>query len=523
MCLFLKRKATMKLSELRIYAEVLEQGLDFAKYLAEILPKCPVKNIYTKKLRGEIVGSDSVVDRIRKVKDVDVLLTAICGENEIPILMVEYSTAVPADDHKMQRSDVYFWASIFKVPVLKICPADKGMAQAFGGGDKITDDLEKALAFKAGAILHIIPWKNIAGKDLLDVSPDALSCIKYCDALEELLKDLLSKFGRSASHEAWYDTLYEEYAKQNAALLGKSDAVGLEKLFANSSRFTWNGQKLVVKINRFGHAMDPDRGILYFVNMLVGAENVITEIQINRSETFDAREGYRSLLDQAPHERELTKYVKEIVKTKRNVFDIENALHILCQALNLPQHLFRQTGDARLLIDDDTLYDFLIEHPSMVAKSIFFLSTKLILTDRNRNTICSIEWSVRPIEQYRKALLSANYRITPLQRLSLREAKEDIVTYASVQLYKKINCELLAVSYPGAQGDRCILNGNGRRVLRTYIDIIACQYGQNAVTVFLEECKDDVKKSFTDAAKLHLGSSATPNLMTGLKNYAKNL
>lgn len=512
----------MKISELRIYAEVLEQGLDFKKYIAKILPECPIKNIYTKKLRSEIISSDSIIDRIRKVKDVDVLLTAICGNEEIPVLMVEYSTAVPADDHKMQRSDVYFWASIFKAPVLKICPANKGMKQAFGGGDKITDDFEKALAFNAGAMLYIIPWENIADNDLLDINPEALSCIRYSDALEKLLKELLTELNYAISHESWYNSLYKKYETQHAALLGRFDKICLKNIFVDSSRFKWDGQRLIVKINRFGHAMDPDRGILYFVNMLVGAENVITEIQVNRSENFDEREGYKSLLDQAPHETELTKYIKDLIKTKHNVFDVKDALHIVFQALNLPQHLLQKTGDAQFNIKDKTLYSFLIEHPSMVAKSIFFLSTKLVLTDKNRHEICSIEWSSHPLDKYRRSLLCANYNTTQLQRLSLREAKEDIITYASVLLYKKINCDLLAVSYPGAQGDRCILNGAGRRVLRTYVDIVACQYNKNAITVFLEECKDDVRKSLTDVTKLHQ-ILESPQYYDGLKKLCKKL
>lgn len=512
----------MKISELRIYAEVLEQGLDFKKYIAKILPECPIKNIYTKKLRSEIISSDSIIDRIRKVKDVDVLLTAICGNEEIPVLMVEYSTAVPADDHKMQRSDVYFWASIFKAPVLKICPANKGMKQAFGGGDKITDDYEKALAFNAGAMLYIIPWENIVDNDLLDINPEALSCIRYSDALEKLLKELLTELNYAISHESWYNSLYKKYETQHAALLGRFDKICLKNIFVDSSRFKWDGQRLIVKINRFGHAMDPDRGILYFVNMLVGAENVITEIQVNRSENFDEREGYKSLLDQAPHETELTKYIKDLIKTKHNVFDVEDALQILFQALNLPQHLLRKTGDAQFNIDDNILYSFLIKHPSMVAKSIFFLSTKLILTDRVRKTICTITWSNSAISKYRAALFSANYTPTSLERLSLRKAKEDIITYASILLYRKINCELLAVSYPGAQGDRCILTGTGRRVLRTYIDIIACQRHKNKITVFLEECKDDIAKSSNDINKLNRIKS-DPKYYEGLKSLCRKL
>lgn len=67
----------MKLDEIRIYAEVLEQGLNFKKYLKTICYDIIIKNIYTKKLRSEFDVNDSIIDRIRKVKDVDVLITAI--------------------------------------------------------------------------------------------------------------------------------------------------------------------------------------------------------------------------------------------------------------------------------------------------------------------------------------------------------------------------------------------------------------------------------------------------------------
>lgn len=78
----------MKIDVIRIYAEVLEQGIDFKEYFQGIGIECPIINIYTKKVHGEIVSSDSLVSRIRKSKDVDVLITAICNNQEIPLLMV---------------------------------------------------------------------------------------------------------------------------------------------------------------------------------------------------------------------------------------------------------------------------------------------------------------------------------------------------------------------------------------------------------------------------------------------------
>lgn len=111
----------MILEEIRIYAEVLEQGLDFKSYLKDILQElhisASIKNIYSKKCRDRIIlDTDSLLDRVRKVKDIDVLISAIDNDEEYPLLIVEYSTAVPTDDHRMQRSDVYFWGRSSKFP-----------------------------------------------------------------------------------------------------------------------------------------------------------------------------------------------------------------------------------------------------------------------------------------------------------------------------------------------------------------------------------------------------------------------
>ena len=85
-----------------------------------------------------------------------------------------------------------------------------------------------------------------------------------------------------------------------------------------------------------------------------------------------------------------------------------------------------------------------------------------------------------------------------------------------MELYKKLKFDLLAVSYPGAQGDRCVLTGSGRNVLRTYIDIIACGTDDNGVTVYLEECKANIADSQNDAEKLN-EFIPNPEKMKGLE------
>ena len=494
----------MKIDVIRIYAEVLEQGIDFKEYFQSIGIECPIINIYTKKVHGEIFSSDSLVSRIRKSKDVDVLITAICNNQEFPLLMVEYSTAVPTDDHKMQRSDVYYWGAAYKTPIMKIYPLNKGMAQDFGGGNKITDADEIVLAKHHGAIFYPIQWHTMPDSYVLNTKPNALSCIASNNEIKTVLSQLLKCFDDNSNIESFYNSLLLNYDQQYSHILTQRNVNNIKSLITNSTRFRWEDDNLTVKINRFGHAMDPDRGVLFFVNMLVGVDHTVTEIQINRDLDFNARGGYAALFDALSRKNELSSYVKNLIRTQNNIFSDENALHIFVTALNLPTSLFTKVSTAKYTIDDVSLYEFLIKHPSISIKSIFFLSSKLILTDQYRRTICSVSWNSTPIKQYLNTLYEANYTSLEISSLSHSAAKEDIITYASVELYKKMQCDLLAVSYPGAQGDRCILSGGiGRKVLRTYIDIIAYHENAGVATIYLQECKDEISRSVGDARKLN--------------------
>lgn len=494
----------MVINEIRIYAEVFEQGLDFKNYICNTGFDGRIINIYTKKARGSFKAQDSLVDRIRKVKDVDVLITAIASGQEYPLLMIEYSTAVPTDDHKMQRSDVYYWSSVLRVPMLKISPADKGMEQSFGGGNRITDEQEQALAFNRGSVFYPIDWKSNLCADILITNKNALSCIPENKELADIISKILKTFRTSNDYTSFYNALIHEYAISYKETLSKVTAEEIKKNIVNSSRFHWYGNKLCVKINRFGHAMDPDRGVLYFANMLVGAQNTITEIQVNRSENPACRGGYNALFDALANKKSLLEYIASIIKNQGNVFNDENALNILTHGLNIEHALsFEKKCEHTYIIKDDVLKHFLSTHPSMVPKTIFFLSTQLILTDKNRKVICSIQWNIEPIQEYLSQVSSCNYTPTPIAPLTMQKAKEDIITFASVELYKKLHCDLLAVSYPGAQGDRCILTGSGRSVLRTYVDIIAYKRNDDGIEVFLEECKDEFARSPSDVDKLN--------------------
>ena len=318
----------MNISEIRVYAEVLEQGLDFKSYICKAGFSGNIVNIYTKKARGEFNPQDSLVDRIRKVKDVDVLITAISNYSEYPLLMVEYSSAVPTDDHRMQRSDVYFWSAIFKIPMMKISPTNKGMDQEFGGGNSITDEIEQKIAYERGALFFPVKWDIPNGGNVLPTKTNALSCIPPSVVIKDTLSTIILGFCKSRNFDSFYDQMKKDYDTRYSKCLSSISINDIKRKIVNSTRFHWYGNRLSIKINRFGHAMDPDRGVLYYANMLVGCTNTIAEIQINRPKDINCRGGYNSLFDALSRKDELLDYVNSIIENQNNAFICQELLFV---------------------------------------------------------------------------------------------------------------------------------------------------------------------------------------------------
>ena len=487
----------MKIDEIRIYSGCLEQGLDFKNYFLEIDKNLLIKNIYPTKNRGTILESDSILQKITKLKDFDIAITIISRKQEIPILMVEYSTASTTDDHKMQRSDVYFWASLFKIPVLKISPLYKDSFENHGGGNKITLLQEINLTLKQEAIVYFIDWKINNSLQLI-ANEKRLSCISYNKDLHNILKNILEKLEKHTDFGMVYKNLLREQMKY----FDISELKNLKNNFVNSTRFQKIQEKIIVKINRFGHAMDPDRGILFFMNQLFGLENVITKFVVKRQNKI-GRESYNALFDGLSEN--IKKQLNNLIS---KTFDEELVLEIFKVATGIKLDFNRIDSKSYKVLDND-LINFLKTYKSMSYKSIFINSCKLLLCDYNNNIICEIIWNHEIIKNYLKSLNTGISFPINLYPISLNTAKEDIITYASILLLNKIGCKILAVSYPDAQGDKPILVGHGRNTNRIYIDIIASIERKNykeskrfKIFVFLQENKEKYISLKEDERKL---------------------
>lgn len=489
--------------EIRIYFEVLEQAIDIKEYVINALKyntlDIPIKLVYAKKIRGAFLKEDSLVNRIRKVKDIDIMLSIVNKTIEEPLLLMEYSTAVPTDDHIMQRSDVLFWGAKYKIPILKISPLNKGMDGNHGGGNKIDDDLERNIALKQNLVYLPIKWDIDHTTKTLLVDQDKLSCIPTNKHIQNFINDIFYCFKNSNN-----SMLFEKYIQEDITKSFNTNVADLKLKFPDSQRIKWDEDNLTIKINRFGHALDPDRGMLYFFNMLLGSPKISVEFQVERK-YVKKREGYRSLFDGISNQKELEFFVKDLMKNKKNILSPQDAVCVFMKGLNILKYFPRSKWieNNTLLIDDTDLSNYLFNGSGMAAKSVFFLSNKIILTSKKRHVLATITFNTDICNKYLSELDNYNKNITELIDLDNKQINEDVITYSSIQIFKSLGLEIIATSYPGAQGDRCILLGNGRKTKREYIDIIASKKHKNNLKIFLQENKEIISGSKQDIKKLN--------------------
>ena len=411
------------IDEVRVYCEVYEQGLDLVDYIRPILAdqhiNAKITLSYTSKCSSV---NNNVISKFLEAKKADLIITTISNNKECPLLVIEYSTAVPTDDHIMQRSDVLYWGSKFGIPSLKISPLDKRMGpdKQHGGGNKITQEFETYLALLTRSPYYFIKWQMNSNHDFLETNPEKLSCIPHNEYLKTLLDYLVQHYLNANSIEQYRNNVFNDYYEKNKVILDKYDIDVIKKMFPNSTRINWNGNAVRVKINRFGHAMDPDRGIDYFMNMLLGRNALETEIQIERK-TIDERGGYKSLFDGIPKEEKMISIVSEIINSGRKM-TYQEATEILFECLNMSEiyRSLRWDGN-NAIIDDGKLSEYLSSDGIISHKFIFFLSNKLILTDKERDELVTITWNSKITDAYLNNMKCDNYSITKIKQMTIKD------------------------------------------------------------------------------------------------------
>lgn len=485
----------MNIIEYRIYSEVYEQGIDIQKYLEKSNVNVNVKIISTVQSKfKKDANRDSIISKYMNLKKFDALISILVNEkNEIkeyPITIVEYSTALPTDDHILQRFDGIYWASILKIPYIRISPKKINNTN-HGGGSKLTLGHELYVSYSMKAIYNHFEWSTIENSDYIDVNKERISCPPELENLKSYFFELINCIQIEKSYSSFYENFFNKYYTKHEPSFDKNSNL------ISSTRLNFSDDKkyLRLKFNRFGHAMDPERGMLSFFYASLNG-NVGIEFQIQR-EIDSERGSYSSLFDDTSNKEILLEFIHE----KNNKLVLNDYLYIFKTATcteNLFKNIKLSQNIAR--INDDDLKYFLLNSNNQTVKTLLLFAKDIILTDLNRNEIVKITWNNELVgDTIFNNTLSFNNKPLDLQILKNSLITEDIVTYIVQYLFRKSNLNIIAVSYPGAQGDRCILSKSGRKTKRTYIDVIAIE---NNNSIILNEAKKSLKNCANDVKKL---------------------
>jgi len=497
----------MHIDELRIYCEVYEQALDFKDYLVRIMESNSISAKIIIVYAPKKIAGNNIISAIYEHKKQDVLITAISNSEECPIIAIEYSTAAPTDDHIMQRSDVVFWGAVYGVPVMKISPDNKRMGpnKAHGGGNKITSDLEMYIGVANKAPFYPIRWRTDGDKDILRLNETRFSCVPFNNNIEDVLSRQLRAYADSSTPADYIRISNSIFKQANQKLCDEINLSKIKSIFPNSNRIRWEKDSIIVKINRFGHAMDPERGMIYFMSLLLGPNEVTSEIQIER-ERIQGKQGYESLFDGISRKLELLNEVASLIDNNIKMTP-EVAFRLFLKSSNLDKRFTKNEWQStnEVKINDDELKSYLALSGKESHKFIFTQSSRLILTNVDRETLVEIKWDKKIANDYLKDSVCNDYTPTKLRKITASDAGEDIITFACVEVMRLAGLNLLSVSYPGAQGDVCVLIGEGRKVERRYVDIIAyVESQQGEIELFLQENKDELAKSKADVTKLNI-------------------
>ncbi|MEM4270605.1 MAG: hypothetical protein QXO70_00760 [Candidatus Pacearchaeota archaeon] len=457
--------------EIRIYYESIEQGANYIKPIIENTLKKNKLNIDIKlvRLKGNYVYYSQNVAPIIFWKDPDILITAIIDDVEYPLLLIEFSNAVFTEDHELQRFDGLVASAENNCIYVKISPVTK-LSQSEHGGNVDFDYIGpfSLILKKFGKLFYHFDWP-CSDKGIVEVDKNYLSVpkeIKEFNLLVELLiKNISTKDFRK---ERWIIDFEKEVLNIKFFNEWKNKLNGFtipEVSSLNSSRTEWISSKkeFILKLNRFGHAMDPERGMLAYYGTVY--DKTISKMMFNDSNNA----WYKDI----PKENEIKNYI-----TKNGLKKGYDFLYCFMLGSGLYNNDdfqkivagYKQNKNEVLEID---ITNFLNSNYLQLSKSmrtIFKNSISLVVVDKSNNLKLKLVW--------KKFNKTEDYSSLP-QKTFIKERTyfdEDDVTYITIHnVLKKNDFIILAVSYPGAQADKVVLiaPGTGRKQERRYIDIIS--------------------------------------------------
>jgi hypothetical protein len=493
------------MKQIRIYYESLEQGENYIKPIIEkIIDKKVVEIVLVKRPKTAKDLNNGSIAAIQTMTTPDALITGIAMGKEYPLVLIEFTEAVTTEDHELQRTYGAVAAYLSNAYYLKLA-GEKYSEKEFGGATYNPFSTPKIFIDKVGYEGYIIAdWKTEKGnKYTLQRNFKYPSCPPDIAILTVTLQSAVSAFINS--EKDWFsrslvtlkkEQSYQTYRKQVDAATGARELLeawkGRRDSNLNKLRYFVKPDFVAAKINRFSHAMDPDRGILTFISFLFSETNEVFGIYA-------------------------------LVRPRGN--------DLMKQDLTTPD-LMRKKLDTAIEMDKGGLPDWLITEFVQVANNAKSLNdvvdfqpvwekykakiteNKVVMTLAyfldgiylNHNGIC-LKWDKRKlVNSTNKNFLPAfsehlgfsTYTApTPIIEVA-NEVDEDEVTYTIVhKVFIPNGFKIVSVSYPGSQGSGVVLPNPelGKAQPREYPDVIALPPANSKIDVVLNESKGMFSKS----------------------------
>ena len=518
----------MNMKQIRIYYECLEQAENYIKPIIEkVVDKKVVEIVLVNRPKTTKDLNNGSISAIQTMTTPDALITGIVNGKEYPLVLIEFTEAVTTEDHELQRTYGAVAAYLSGAYYLKLA-GEKYSEKEFGGAKYNPFSTPKIFIEEVGYEGYIIAdWKTEKGnKYTLQRNLKYPSCPPNIAILTATLQNVVSAFVQS--EKDWFsksltelkkDKSYQIYRKQVDIATGTKELLEAWKNRRNSNlnklRYFVKPNFVAAKINRFSHAMDPDRGILTFISFLF-------------SETLQVF-GIYALV--RPRGNDLMKQDLTTLDLMRS--KLETALEM--DKGGLPDWLITELK--KVAKNAKSLTDIIDFQPVWKKYKAKIIENKVVMTLAyfldgiylNHNGIC-LKWDKRKLvnstnHNFLPAFSAyfgfSNYtKPTPIIEVT-NEVDEDEVTYTIVhKILIPNDFQIVSVSYPGSQGGGAILPNPelGKAQPREYPDVIALPPKHSKIDVVLNESKGMFTKSSVekDLEKI-LRYKTDENLKTALK------
>ena len=501
---------------LRIYYESIEQALHL------VLPLCRKGLMHQKEsLPIELVRANwppnvfrGPIDAFRLLNTPDILVSVVIEKQakkiEFPLFAVEFSEAVKTEDHELQRATVPA-ASIWSgIPVVKL--SGESTSTASHGGNVEFDPLVLAKLFRdSGGLDRYFyqEWPSENGRLLRQ--RDALSCppLDKIPVLEAVITSackiaLSSKTGKFSFEAAIKDLISD--AEKNQAIISYRNKVSASKANPGSmvSRLlettpevvnpdlpirdrviVGDDNTLFVKINRFNHAGDPDRGVLIALSTAWSGKVKIFYRMERRGKTLSN-----------PKLNVIHRRSKGVSEAFWGYSKEEGLPDWLCNTI-LEKGRPKVTKDISAII----LANAEQCKRNTLLRAIFMFSDGMLVQFSRgaENQWMELQWDRNQLSKELGPVEPKTAQV-PRNIVPATEPDEDEVTYVAVHDVLRPNgFKILAVSYPGHQGSGAILRDeeHGRVRTRTYADIVAVAPCRGIVPS-LTEAKEKINSGVND-------------------------